>query len=308
MVRLLLTTLLAATSLFAQSHPSWWTLTDPGATALVGLQWENLSQTPFAGPVQAELTGSLNFPDLPILTASHQILISSPSLLGIATGNFPAGLVRTQAAADSMKPAVYRGIDLWISPGKTLSLARLNDQLVLIGLRKTLEEAIDRSQSETVRRYSPLLAPAARLAQGKDLWVIATQLPDPLAGIFVPIDAESANFEGGISFRDGMELHATLDAATDDAATAIAESLRQSIPTLPEIAKALTVSIDAHTVTMNLEVTPDQLSAALHPAPVTVAIPAPLPMAAPKPEGPQVIRIYGLDDGPREIILKPKNP
>ena len=108
-----------------------------------------------------------------------------------------------------MKAAVYRGVNLWISPGKTtLSVAQISDQVILIGLFKTLEDAVDRNQAETDRRYSPLLARGARLAPNNDLWVVATHLPDPLASIFVPIDAESESFDGGISVRDGLDLHA----------------------------------------------------------------------------------------------------
>ena len=107
-----------------------------------------------------------------------------------------------QALAKGFKPASYGGVELWIAPAKprsgppTLSVARMNDQLLLIGSRKTLEATIDRSQSDTGRFISPLLAQAARFSQTKDLWVVATQLPDPLASLFVPLDTSAKGFEG----------------------------------------------------------------------------------------------------------------
>jgi hypothetical protein len=331
-VRPFLAIILTATAVFAESHPSWWTLAEPDATALVGIQWENLRQSPFAEAIEAELSsaGSLGFPDLPLIVSAKQILISAPSVLAIAIGNFPVDVLRVQASAKGMKLGSYRSVNIWISPGKTtLSVAQISDQLILIGLLKTLQDAVDRSQAETDRRYSPLLARAARLAPGKDLWVVATQLPDPLASLFVPIDAESQGFDGGISVRDGLELHASLDAASNKAAAGIATKLRQSIPTLPAIARTMEVTADAHTVVLTLQVTPGQLSAALHPPAVAIEAAAPQPppvtplptiaVAAaappppepvkpePKPEGPQVIRIFGLDEGVREIPLKPKN-
>ncbi len=309
-MRLFLITFLAAAFASAESHPSWWTLCEPDATALVGIQWENLRQTPFAEAVGAELssTGSLGFPDLPLIATSKQILISSPSLLAIALGNFPLETLRAQASVAHMKASSYRGVNVWISPGKTtLSIAQMSDQLILIGLLKTLEDAVDRNQAETDRRYSPLLARAARLARGNDLWVVATQLPDPLASIFVPIEAESQNFDGAISVRDGLELHATLDTASERAANALAATLTESIPTLPAIAQTLEVAVESRSVILTLEATSDQLTAALHPVPP----PAPTPVVEPvkpepKPEGPQVIRIFGLDEGVREIVIKPK--
>ncbi len=189
------------------------------------------------------------FPTFLCLTDSKQILISSPALLAIAAGTCPAAALRTQAASKGLKPANYRGIELWISPGKTtLSVAQWSDWLLLIGMRKTLEAAIDRNlpeadasengrSAESKRRYSPLLARAARIAEGRDLWVVASQMPDPLASLFVPLDAEARSFEGSASIRDGLELEGTLVAASPQAAAEIAQTLEQSIPVLPGIAQ-----------------------------------------------------------------------
>src|SRR5271167_1002831 len=219
---LLAASLATATLALGQSHPSWWTLASPEATALVGIHWDNLKQSVFADPIAAELssTGSLGFPDLPCLKEATQLLISSPGLLAIATGPFDAKTVSLQAAAAHMKPAIYNNVVLWISPGKTLSIAELSDQLMLIGLRKTLEDAVDRDAAETDRHYSPLLARAARY-QSKDLWVVASQLPDPLASLFVPIETPTKTFEGSVSVRDGLHLEATIDAGSEDAAATV---------------------------------------------------------------------------------------
>lgn len=310
----------ATTIALGQSHPSWWTLTSPEATALVGIHWDNLRESVFAEPISAELasTGSLGFPDVPCLKDAKQILISSPALLAIATGSFDPATLRTQATAAHMKPASYKNVALWISPGKTLSVAELSspsgDQLLLIGLRKTLEAAIDRYEDRfeekadqgpagTDRHYSPLLARGA-LFQSKDLWVVANQLPDPLASLFVPIEAETRNFEGSVSVRGGLHLEATLDAGTDDAAETIGETLRGSIPTLPAIAHDLQVTVEAQRVQLTLEVNQQQLVSGLR---QTVA-PKPVEAEAPKPAGPQIIHIFGLDEGPREIVLPPPKP
>jgi len=310
-VRFLCVFVLTATLAIADSHPSWWNFAPPEATALVGIRWETLRQSAFAEAIRAELSssGSLGFPDLPCLSDARQILISSPALLAIAAGNFPD--LRSQATLKGLRPAVYRGVELWISPGKTtLSVAQVSDQLLLIGLHKTLEAAIDRSLAETGRRYSPLLARAARYAQTQDLWVISTQLPDPLASLFVPLDAEARSFEGAISVRDGLQLEAALDAGSEEAAAQVAENLRQSIPNLPGVVRGLKVTVAAENVMLTMRVNRDQLSASLRQTSVaspTAASPAPA-AATPKAENParpQIIRIIGLDEGPREIVLPP---
>jgi len=324
----------------AESHPTWWTYASPEATALVGIHWETLRLSPFAAAITAELAdgGSLRFPDLACLRDAQQFIISSPALLAMVTGNFPAALLREQAAQASMKAATYHGVPLWIHPSKdTLSVAVISEGLLLVASRRSLEAAIDRTDPESSRpanrRYSPLLARAARFSHNADLWVIATQLPDPLASLFVPIEAEAKSFEGSLSLREGLHVEAVLDAGSADDASGVAGELRKSIPSLPAIARGLQVAVAESSVVLALDVSREQLAAGWRESPVVAATPpmvaeapsrvaaAPPPIPAsvraatenpppripdpPKPEAPQIIRIIGLDEGPREIILPP---
>jgi hypothetical protein len=281
------------------------------------MRWDNLKHSVFADAVAAELasTGNLGLPDLPCLKDANQILISSPALLAIVTGSFPTATSRQQTSAAHMQPATYKNITLWISRGRILSVAQLSDQLVIIGLRKTLESAIDRFEETREgagidRHYSPLLARAARYTS-KDLWVVATQLPDPLASLFVPIVNESRNFDGSLSLQNGLHLEATLEAASDNAAQIIGESLRGSVTFLPAVAHDLQVRVDAQRVLLALEVSPEQLVSGLRETstPPTTSAPLPVPETVePKVAGPQIIRIFGLDEGTREIVLTPTKP
>jgi hypothetical protein len=132
----------------AESHPAWWRYASPEATALVGIQWERLRSSPFAGAISGELSGDdgLGFPDLDCLKQARQIVISSPALLAMAAGNYPATTFREQAALKGLKRTLYREVEIWVTPGKeTLSIALMNDQLVLLGRVKNLQDAIDRS-------------------------------------------------------------------------------------------------------------------------------------------------------------------
>ncbi len=307
--------LLAGGLAFGESHPSWWGFASPDATALVGIHWDALKGSAFAGPIEAEFSSSLSFPELALLRDARQILISSPATIAIFTGNFPAAALRAQASAKGLKASSYKGVDVWISPGKTLSIAQVSEQLLLVGSRKTLEAAIDRSQSETGttgRRYSPLLARAARWGQA-DLWVVAAKLPDPLANLFVPLETEARGFEGGVTVRDGLTLAATLEIGSEEGAAVAAENFRQTIPELPQVARGLKVVAEADRVELSLEVSGAALAASMKGAAAPVAAASP-PVAVPAPKveeapvGPQVIRIFGLDEGPREIVLPPVKP
>jgi hypothetical protein len=304
-----------------QSHPTWWGLASPDATSLVGIRWETLKTSPFAEAVGAELgkSGSLGFPGLTCLLDARQILISSPEILAVLSGSFSAKSLRQEASSKGLKPVRYRGIDLWISPGKeTLSVAQLSEQVVLVGMRTTLEAAVDRSLTDTsaVRSHSALLNRGGRFADTSDLWVVSNQLPDPLANIFVPLDIDARSFDGMMSLRTGLRagLHveATLNAVSPSNAQSIADDLRDSIPELPAVARGLQVKTTAGFVQLSLDMTGEQFEASLrHPAaapaaPVVAKEVAPVPPPPRKPEGPQIVRIFGLDDGPREIVLDPR--
>ena len=302
---------------YAESHPAWWTYASPQATALVGIRWDNVQASPFAAVIGEELSsrGSLGFPDLECLKDASQILISSPDLLAIAAGAFPSAIVREQALSKGWKHSGYRGVELWITPGKeTLSVAQISDQMLLLGHVKTLQETIDRSLEETTRTYSPLLAKAARYAQ-QDLWVVASHLPDPLANIFVPIDVEANAFAGSVSLRDGLHLEASITAESEQAAAKIAAALKQDVPQMPSMGGGFQIDAQVNSVRLAMEVTAVQLAAAMRksePVPVLVAADVRPPAASaampvspkpPKVVPPQIVRIWGLDEGPREIIL-----
>jgi len=292
----------------AESHPAWWLYASPGATALVGIQWEHLRTSPFAPAISGELSGDggLGFPDLDCLKEARQILISSPELLAMAAGDFPAETLRQQAAKKGLKRALYHDVEIWVTPGKdTLSIALMSDQLVLLGHLRTLQDAIDQSLLEEPKReYSPLLARAARYAKD-DLFVVAAGLPDPLAGLFVPIDAEAEEFEGTVSLQGGLSLGAVLNTSSEDAAAQLAETLKKMVLSLPPVARGIEVGIDQKSVTLSLAVSEQQLDAGLKGGTPVVAKAAPKPEPVPaKPAGPQIIRIYGLDEGTREIVMR----
>jgi hypothetical protein len=308
-VRLLFALLALVGPVRAESHPSWWNYASPQATALVGIRWAHVLSSPFVEGISEELSSDgLGFPDLECLKGAQQILISSPELLAMEAGAFPADTVREQAASKGWKHSSYRGVELWITPGKeTLSVAQISDQLVLLGRVKTLQDAIDRSLVETGRAYSPLLARAARYSQ-KDLWVVASHLPDPLADVFVPLDVEADAFAGSVSLDDGLHLEASITAGSDAEATGIANALRHDVPAMPSIGRGLKIDTDASLVRLTMETDADQLAAGMRKPEVAEGVIAeaqavevpPALVVAPKP---QVIRIWGLDDGPREIVL-----
>ncbi len=286
---MLIAGLLPASAL-AQSHPAWWTYASPEATALVGIRWNNLRGTPFAGAVSGELRpgGSLRFPNIPILSSADQILISSPELLAIEYGVFPANLVSQQASNAGMRRGTYRGVDTWISAdAEELSIARLDDHLILLGFPRTLEDAIERGQYRTATReaepgteieedetptsaqrpYTPLLATAAKYSQ-EDLWAVSNQFPDPLASLFVPLSVQAKAFEGSVSLWQGLHLVAGITADTVPHAVDIMDYLRQSVSGMGPMSRELDVKVDEQggkMVLVKMDLTERELAASLNP-------------------------------------------
>lgn len=296
-------TLVAASLVMGQSFPRSWTYVAPDATALIGIEWQHLHNSFLADAVTSELSssGRLGFPDLPCLWNSREILLAGPDLLAVATGSFLPATVAAQATNLGMQPMDYDGVRLWIARGKNRrSLAQVSDTLLLVGYKETLEAAIDRSLLTTGRQMSPLLARGARLATNFDMWISATALPDPLVSVFIPVELETADFDGGLSARNGLILDAHYSMGTPEDAAQSADYFRQAIPDFHPLLRGMNVIEDGELVRLKLQVSPQELADQLRPPePAKTAIVE----APPPPVKSRTVHIVGLDDGPREIPL-----
>ena len=296
-------TLVAASLVMGQSFPRSWTYVAPDATALIGIEWQHLHNSFLADAVTSELSssGRLGFPDLPCLWNSREILLAGPDLLAVATGSFLPATVAAQATNLGMQPMDYDGVRLWIARGKNRrSLAQVSDTLLLVGYKETLEAAIDRSLLTTGRQMSPLLARGARLATNFDMWISATALPDPLVSVFIPVELETADFDGGLTARNGLILDAHYSMGTPEDAAQSADYFRQAIPDFHPLLRGMNVIEDGELVRLKLQVSPQELADQLRPPePAKTAIVE----APPPPVKSRTVHIVGLDDGPREIPL-----
>jgi hypothetical protein len=304
-VSVFLLLIVAASLARGQSFPRSWTYVAPDATALVGIEWQHLRDSFLADAVTSELSssGRLGFPDLPCLWNSREILLAGPDLLAVATGSFPAATVAAQATGLGMQPVDYDGVRLWIVRAKDRrSLAQVNENLLLVGFKETLEAAIDRSLLTTGRQMSPLLTRGARLATSFDMWISATALPDPLVSVFIPVEFETADFDGGLSARGGLVLDAHYSMGTPEGASQSADYFRQAVPDFHPLLRGMNVIEDGEVVRLKLQVSPQELADQLRlpEPPTTEAVEAP-----PPPAKPRSVHIVGLDEGPREIPLPP---
>lgn len=297
---------LAASPAIAQSYPRAWNYIAPDSTAVVGIEWQHLRESFLAEALGVELSGGgrLGFPDLACLSDAREILLAGPDLLGVASGPFPAATVAAQASASGMRSADYDGVRMWIAPGtRGRSVAQVNDTLLLIGFRDTLEAAIDRSLLTAERQSSPLLARGAHLAATFDLWIAATALPDPLVSVFIPVDFESGDFDGGVSVRRGLILDARYDMATPEDAELSADYFRDAVPGFHALLRGMNVIEDGNSVRLKLQLASQQIADHLRTPEPAPEVPKSVAIAPQAPAKSQSVRIVGLDDGPREFPL-----
>jgi hypothetical protein len=285
-----------------ESFPRAWNYIAPDSSAIVGIEWQQLRDSFLADALGVELSGSgrLGFPDLACLSDAREILLAGPDLLGVVSGSFPAATVAAQATGLGMRPADYDGVRMWIAPAaRGRSVAQVNDSLLLIGFRDTLEAAIDRSLVTAQRQSSPLLARGAHLAAAYDLWITAASLPDPLVSVFIPVEFESRDFDGGVSVRRGLVLDARYDMATPEDAKLSADYFRDAVNGFHALLRGMNVIEDGNSVRLKLQVTPQELAQHLRPP----EPPKPAAIAPTQPTKPRSVRIFGLDDGPHEFPL-----
>lgn len=229
--------------------PRAWRLAHPDAVVLLGVDVRAIRQSAAGKSLDKSLNpasmGMMNLPALQFLRDIDQVLLSAPGkevpapkaqdvkkpgvaanspVLIILTGHFPP------AHMEALLHGVHRtygGVEIYrSSPGGVNSdLAMLDENTLLFGDSHSLRGAIDRSQ-RTNLSPSPLLARAASLASGNDIWLLATAPASmiPPAG-FQPagvnlqtMTSEIRGIEAGVAFHDGLKL--AINLSTKDAGSA----------------------------------------------------------------------------------------
>ncbi len=285
----------------AQSHPRAWGFAHPQTRTLIGMNWPAVAHSPFAPAI----AGELEFLDAELLAGAQQLVISSHDYLVMATGQFPDAQIRAAAARRGLRAAEYRNVPvLMASRGEELSVALIGEQIVLLGTWKAIESAIDRNVALRGREPLEILARAAGLA-GADFWIVCDRFPDELAAAFLPLADGArpiAGYEAAVTLRGGVGLDAVFTTRNETDARRLAQSFEEVRPALPDVARGLRVALEEGVVRVSLAMSQAELARAMQLDP-----PAPKPVEAPKPviAERKVIRIVGLDEGPREIPVRP---
>jgi hypothetical protein len=263
---------------------------------------------------------------------------SEPPLLVVVRGHFDLGKVRQTLAAHGAKPQQFNSVQVYRPQGKSardMAFVLIDTQTILIGDAGSIFASLERSANPpSTPDTSSLLTRVAEMDAHYDVWALMSGLQgmgsDRLLGLIAGGGGagESRNFEAGVSLRNGLAADISLFFPTELEARSMASefskmmkaAIKEKIggPAMLDLEKKLKVAADGATARISLRLTPQELEknaqifartprqptlAAAEVTPVLAeAVPAPAKPAA------SIIRIEGLDDGPREIRMKPEQP
>ena len=325
-------TLIAAVAALAsaQTPGGLWRFAHPQAKALIGINWKVVRDSPAGGMMRGKLVSGLGeaIPGLEFLDDLDEALISSPGAvegradppaLIAVRGRFDRARVRDLLVRYGARKQMY-GASVIYRPqgenGRDFAIAQIDERTLLLGDVESVLAGIDRAKSEaTPGEANSVVDRAHRLESSYDFWALFTAAGAlSMPGAHMPPDARE--MEAGISFRGGLSMDVRLDTESIDIARHMAADFSKIVklsakdhtsqPGWGEMVKKMRVWPDNAVVRVSLRMGAEDLAKVSHLWEVARAKP-PLDLkpAVPPPPQRQTIRIEGLDEGPREIPIRP---
>jgi hypothetical protein len=260
------------------------------------------------------------------------IVISLPEELGVAVGTFDGAALEREAHAKGWKSESTSGLRLFADPSKPKdALALVDSTTALVGSREVIVKAAARAK--TAVAPPALYSRAIALGSDWDFWIAADKLDTAKEWMPDVTTISKQDLQGvvamdlGMRIRTGISLKSVMTARNEEDAKRLFAKMQPD----PETAKLGVANVSRSGRTVSAEITVDfaklmeglaegmkqsfeQLGREMQKemagkAAGTSGRAAAAPSPAPEPELPpekRVIRITGLDDGPREIpLLKP---
>lgn len=252
-------------------------------------------------------------------------------LLIVVAGHFDLARVRTVLAQHKARPQKYNAFQVYRPQGKDakdLGFVLLDPQTILMGDSRSIFASLDRAAFPTDEPPAgSLTARAADLDASYDVWAVVNA-PNALGGDRLSAllsgsdpDMGIQGFEFGLALRNGLAADMTLLFASESTAKKMTSELSRMIkmavkdkigePALLDLEKKMKFSTEGSAAKLSVRLTAHELEknaqifAATHkqPAPGIPQIRPAVKSDPPTPPTPEkkVIRIEGLDGGPREI-------
>jgi hypothetical protein len=249
-----------------------WKFVAPDAQQVVAMEWKRVLDSPLSAAVRREIPSSAT-PALANINFIEGIerVIWTPELL-VLEGSFDLLHLREMALADGGVSRTYNKVEvLGPSEGEGARVGLVSESLVLLGQEDAVKRAIDRGDNSKISGPS-----------GYDLWVRTTG-PDLLRHDF------------GVRIANGVDVTSRLRYRSEDAAQTAVD--RAAV-------FGMTGSRNGAEVALSGQFTREEFTkrpwrSALETLQTAESVSRPK-----QPSKPGVIRIYGLDEGVKEIPLK----
>jgi hypothetical protein len=262
--------------------------------------------------------------EMPAGKAATPAARKNPPFLLVLSGTFPPD--HLQPLLSGKNPS-YKAYNIYGSNGANFAV--MDDHTLIFGDGKSIRAAIDRKGAKPTIA-SPVFARAQELAAANDVWIVAKDTAEGMrqAAGAAPFASEIEGLELGMQLRQGFGLDLNLATKTEAAAAMLAQLIttqmqsaalgKSSDPAIAEILNKLQIGAEGNRMTMHVALTQEEMERsmnALQAARMNTGARAysahtPEPGAAPSrpatPPGPRKVRIYGLDEGVREITIDPK--
>lgn len=309
----------------AAPDASLWRFIHPKAKALVGIQWSRVQQSEVGRWIEQRWINDESIPGVEFLPEIQEVLISSPGAIAGAAagdppllisirGNFDLARVQQLLVREGHRAQTFGNISIYRPGAKASSepsFALLSTEIILVGDLQSLYATIERSRMPVSEEDDDgFLGRAQLLATRYDCWALMSEpgamknfLFASLAG--KALSPDSVGFEAGISVKEGLSIDVVMSSSNDRAARTVCAKLNHLLkgvdggsPEYAAIFRKLRIVSDHSNVYITLRMNEQETAASLKvtPPPVVEGAGA---------EG-KVIRIEGLDEGVREVAVKPR--
>ena len=329
-------TSVAVFALAAALEPSMIRLLPPDAGFLLGIEWRQALTSPAGSVLEKRWTGGGALRQIPGMGGLEKTLredVDSLLVVGSAQdvsarGREAALLIIIRGRFDRVairqwlkgRVEIYKNIQV-IAPAKTeppnMRVALVDDTTILAGHRRQVMPALDRLTARTGQVPARLVQRAGELAARHHAWLAIEAPPGGFpseSGPQAKIAAQLTGLDVGVAFTEGLALEANLHARSDTAARDLAAAVQGLVAMAAlqqtesadasEVLRKVEVAAGPTAVRLRLSLTPADLQRGFQERRQTAAAPA-APAPGPKqPAGPRKIRILGLDEGPKEILVK----
>jgi hypothetical protein len=302
-----------------------WSFTHPEAALLAGIEWRRIAGSAAGRAIEEQLVASGAASLAELLAGTERLLISVAPRARGETGDLARVVIVVEGSPKSGRlldvlsrrlPQRVRhlGVEILEEPGG-VAVAFASPRTLLVGEVASVRAALDQASGAGGRKRR-LWQRARELAAAGDVWLVADAPAKQLAAeVQAPIPLDGIEgLELLASFRDELEIGIHLQAISAQRAGEIAGMLEALIPLAEansvatgrsaEPWEGLRINVEGDHVGLALRLKPDQLAAAIaRGAPVLGAGPQSAEVARGEPPGRRNVRIYGLEEGVREVPL-----